>query len=143
MATHDTAFARRLGARVLELAGGDVRPAEPDNVLQGQVLPGEPTRFHTGGVRLAVHSLPAEARWVRVGPRQVVLAREIQPSSARNQLPGRITAAVPLGANEILVTVDGGVLLHAVITRASWDALGLEPGGAVVAVFKASAVEAA
>ena len=141
MATHDTAFARRLGARVLRLDGGALRPVEPDNLIHGHVPPGEPTVFQAGGVRLAVHSLPAGTDWVHIGPRQVVLAREAQSSSARNQLPGRITGASPLVDDELLVTVDCGIPLHAVITRASWQALELEQGGPVVAVFKASAVE--
>ncbi|MDF1555878.1 MAG: ATP-binding cassette domain-containing protein [Deferrisomatales bacterium] len=142
LATHDTAFARRLGARVLQLAGGALRPAEPDNLIRGHVLPGEPVAFQAGRVRLAVHSLPPGTGWVHIGPRQVVLAREVQPSSARNQLEGRITAVAPLADDELLVTVDCGIPLQAVITRASWQLLHLEQGGPVVAAFKASAVEA-
>ena len=142
MATHDTAFARRLGARVLRLDGGALGPVEPDNLIQGRVFPGEPTVFLAGSVRLAVHSLPAGTGWVHIGPRQVVLAREVHPSSARNQLPGRITTVAPLPDDELLVTVDCGISLQAVITRASWQALELEQGGPVVAAFKASAVEA-
>ncbi|WP_251864570.1 TOBE domain-containing protein [Achromobacter sp. Marseille-Q4962] len=61
--------------------------------------------------------------------------------SARNQLPGTI-ADVRTGAvnSEILIALDGGVTLAAIVTNESAADLGLKTGEAAVAIFKASSV---
>ena len=139
MATHDAVQARRLGARVWRLEGGRIRPEEPMNVFRGRVDPAEPGRFVTGRVALAVTPLPPGTRWVELSPREVVLAREAFPTSARNRLRGRIARAEDRGG-EVWVTLDCGVPLTAVVTRESWAALGLATGDEAVASFKATAV---
>ena len=59
-------------------------------------------------------------------------------SSARNRLPGRVSRVTPSGPL-VRVSVDCGVLLVALVTRASADEMGLAVGRPVVATFKASA----
>ena len=59
-------------------------------------------------------------------------------SSARNRLPGRVSRVTPSGPL-VRVSVDCGVPLVALITRASADEMGLAVGRPVVATFKASA----
>ncbi len=139
MATHDPLQARRLGARVWRLEAGRARPESPVNVFQGRVDPAEPGRFVTGEVALAVTPLPADTRWVELSPREVVLARQAFPTSARNRLRARIVR-VEERDGEVWVGLDCGVPLTAVITRESWAALGLAEGDEVVASFKATAV---
>lgn len=78
---------------------------------------------------------------VCVRPEDVVLAAPSDhavASSARNHLPGRITALTPATAG-VRVVVDVGFPLVAAVTRRSIDELGLAPGVPIVAVFKASA----
>ena len=61
--------------------------------------------------------------------------------SARNQLPGKITALRPGAVNsEILIGLDGGVTLAAIVTNESAQELGLDVGADAVAIFKASSV---
>lgn len=60
-------------------------------------------------------------------------------TSARNQLMGRIVRSLPFGS-QVKVTLDCGFALAAVITRRSWEDLGLEVGKEVLASFKASSV---
>ena len=59
--------------------------------------------------------------------------------SARNQLPGKVTA-LTLGAVMAEVTIDigDGKSIVAAITRASAERLGLAEGQEVVAVIKAT-----
>jgi molybdopterin-binding protein len=60
--------------------------------------------------------------------------------SARNQLPGQVTA-VRLGTVMAEVTIDiGGHTLVAAITRASAEQLGLRQGDAVTAVIKSTEI---
>ncbi|MDD2761317.1 MAG: TOBE domain-containing protein [Methylomonas sp.] len=61
--------------------------------------------------------------------------------SARNQLPGTITAVKPGAVNsEIDIELKGGDKLAATITNDSVETLGLSKGQAATAVFKAGAV---
>ena len=60
-------------------------------------------------------------------------------SSARNQLPGRVSRTVSQGSL-MRVSIDCGIPLVASITRASATDMELEEGEMVVATFKASAV---
>jgi molybdate transport system regulatory protein len=60
--------------------------------------------------------------------------------SARNQLPGRVTA-IRLGTVMAEVTIDiGGHTLVAAITRTSAEALGLREGDRVTAFVKSTEI---
>ena len=60
-------------------------------------------------------------------------------SSARNQLPGRVSRMASQGSL-MRVSIDCGIPLVASITRASAADMELKEGGRVIATFKASAV---
>jgi len=61
--------------------------------------------------------------------------------SARNQLRGTVSALRPGAVNsEIVIALQGGNLVTAIITNGSAEALGLREGSAAVALFKASSV---
>ncbi len=62
---------------------------------------------------------------------------EPAPTSARNQPRGSIVRTFPFGS-QLKVTMNCGFTLAAVITRRSWEELGLEIGQEVIASFKAS-----
>ncbi len=71
---------------------------------------------------------------------EVVLSRQLQPTSARNTFQGRVTDVAILGAYA-RVTVDvAGVPLVAALTPRSVNELGIVVGGDVYASFKAFAV---
>jgi len=61
--------------------------------------------------------------------------------SARNQLSGVIdNVAVGAVNSEVTIALPGGALVAAIVTNGSSDALDLETGMAVTAMFKAGAV---
>ncbi|HNS82506.1 MAG TPA: TOBE domain-containing protein, partial [Methanolinea sp.] len=60
-------------------------------------------------------------------------------STARNEIEGTISRVTPMGPS-VKVRMDGGIRVVAVITRRSYDELGLSPGAHVYASFKASAI---
>lgn len=69
----------------------------------------------------------------------IFLVEKDGKSSARNELPGTIARVTPMGPN-MKVRMDAGISLVAVITRRSYDELGLAKGTAVYASFKATAI---
>jgi len=142
LATHDLAQARRLGARVWRLEEGTVRGGGAENVFRGRPDAAEPGAFVAGRLRVFVQPLPSSALCVEISPREVILSREAYPSSARNALRGTVCAAEVLGVGEVRVVLDCGEPLVAVVTRESWERLGVTVGQPAVASFKATAVRA-
>jgi molybdopterin-binding protein len=61
------------------------------------------------------------------------------PSSARNQFAGKILKVFPVGS-QMRITIDCGFPLVALVTKRSWEELGLETGRQVVSSFKASSI---
>lgn len=73
----------------------------------------------------------------------VLLATQAEQArfSARNQLPGTVAAVHPGAVNaQVLLDIDGGGQIAAIVTQPSVQALGLAPGVRATALFKASSV---
>ena len=127
---------------------------EAGSVLAGQVerhlADWQLTEVHVAGQRVTVPLLAAPigaAVRLRIRARDVALQREAQPSSASNQLTGTVLrvleregpyCAVELGLS---AAAPAGARLWALITRRSARTLAVAPGAALVASFKAVAVE--
>src|SRR5215510_4006725 len=61
--------------------------------------------------------------------------------SARNQLKGKVSRVTPGAVNaEVEIELDGGDRIAAIVTAASAKSLGLAPGVAAIALFKATSV---
>jgi molybdopterin-binding protein len=74
-----------------------------------------------------------------IPPEEIVLSTESLHSSARNVLRGRIVRVAEHGA-AMRVTLDAGIELVALITRKSFEEMGLAVGGTAFASFKSVAV---
>jgi tungstate transport system ATP-binding protein len=166
MVTHDHNEALALADRLAVMIGGRVRqtgtpeevfsfPAdegiaefvEAGNILRGTVQEqnnglalvnvGENRTIQAvsnlpSGTRVAMF-IPYEDITVSVGDTGAVL------SSARNQIKGTIIKEFHHGS-QLKITLDCGFILSCLITRRSWEDLGLAVGREVVASFKASAL---
>ena len=61
--------------------------------------------------------------------------------SARNQLAGTVSAVTPGAVNaEVVIDLDGGGSIAAIVTEGSVRSLGLAPGQRATALFKATSV---
>lgn len=73
----------------------------------------------------------------------IMLATDLEGArvSARNQLAGKVSGVTPGAVNtEVVIELDGGGNIAAIITAASAKSLGLAPGARAVALFKATSV---
>jgi molybdate transport system regulatory protein len=73
----------------------------------------------------------------------VLVATDLQGAkvSARNQLAGTVSAVTPGAVNaEVVIDLDGGDSIAAIVTTSSVQSLALAPGKPAVALFKATSV---
>lgn len=162
LVTHDPIEALTLARRVVVLEAGRVvqagdadalrrRPASPwvaelagVNLLRGRLVPaGRETILESGGLRLAVlpGDLPVgtEAEAI-VPPRGIVLSTDRPRSSARNVIPGRVSA-IDLRGDRVRVTLDTRPPLTAEITAESLAEMALAEGTPIHAVIKVTEIE--
>ncbi|AKB49061.1 Tungstate ABC transporter, ATP-binding protein WtpC [Methanosarcina sp. Kolksee] len=158
--THDFEDVWALANRVVVLRKGKVmqsgdpesvfRRPSPDfvaeflgtNVLKGKVkaLEGKLTVIEAEGLKIysSDPAEPGEEVAVSIRPEEVILARGVMESSARNTLKGKVSGVFK---KEHLVVVEmdmGHAEIKVVVTPTSCEMLGLEPGREIYAVFKAS-----
>ncbi len=141
MTTHDLHLAHRLCTRVLTLQNGTITPSLPENILTGRSVNGHIVT--AGGIEISLPpAFEAETDTVSVliDPRNMVLSRELLPSSMRNHFRGRVTSVREEGHN-VWVEVDCGERLTAIISKASYQELDINLHRGVVVSFKANAVE--
>lgn len=165
MVTHDHNEALILADRIVVLMNGSIRqlgtpqevfgsPVDEDVatfVEAGNILHGVVREQSQGLVSVDVNGQHLEAvSNLPVGTKVTaylhhedvtlsVVAAQTAQSSARNQLKGGIVKVFPLGS-QLKVTLDCGFMLASVITKRSWEELGLRIGDELVAFFKASSV---
>ncbi len=111
-----------------------------DNVFSGSVACREGRKvFSAPGASFEVVTGLEGRAAASLNPAEIILSLEPLASSARNVLPGTIQEVISEGGL-YKVMMDAGLPLVAVITKASWEEMGLKKGKKVYAIFKASAV---
>ncbi len=166
--THDRDEALRLGDRIAVMMGGRIHQVGVPSAVFGRpvteeiarfvgvetILPGRVSGEHAGLLTVEVNGMKIEALGTAaVGERVLVCLRpedlvirrldgRVSQESARNHLEGRVEEATSLGAQYRVRIACGPALggVIALVTKQSFDDLGLEPGTPVLVTFKASAV---
>ena len=167
LSTHDQGEAARLAHRLAVMRDGHIlqtgglrevmnHPEDPfvaafvgmETLLKGQVAtcregllalrirkgPGDHEVLALGEAQ------PGQVVLVGVRPEHVVLSLQTDnTTSLRNALPGTVTRVIPQGPF-FKVELDCGFFLAAYVTTHSMSELGIEPGRAVIASFKATSV---
>jgi tungstate transport system ATP-binding protein len=139
VASHDLRVAHRIGDRVIHLRDGLIVPGLPANVLAGRV---EGDRFVSAAgmpVRLG-RAVPAGPLKIELDPRSLVLSLAPLASSMLNELRGRIVVAREQDG-QVWLEIDCGDRLTTIISRDSYERLGLNLNREVFVSFKANAVE--
>lgn len=139
--THDPTQAYRLADDILALVDGRVVKATPDNFFSGQVeqMDGLKWLSLSPTTRICLATERTGRVHVSIPPEDIILSHHPLESSARNRFRGTITRAVAEG-DKVRLGVDVGVELVALITRRSFEEMGLNLGSPVYLTFKSSAV---
>jgi molybdate/tungstate transport system ATP-binding protein len=157
--THDFEEAIALADRVAVIGGGAIQQVgspeqvfrQPNsefvarftmvrNIFRGEVAShDEEAVFQVDGLSLAVVTDERGNCHASIRPEDVIISHAPFPSSARNSLRGTITGVVDRGSI-LLVTVQVPPDFVSLVTRNSFDAMGLAVGREVHITFRASAV---
>jgi molybdate/tungstate transport system ATP-binding protein len=155
--THNVREALMLGHRVGVMLDGRLRQIDTPAKLFREPSDREVARFlgmrnifaaqkrgdgfcETDGVRIHVGRRENGYRHIWIRPEEIILSRESFESSARNQF--RCTV-VDWDYEDVLVNlrvVVGDLALSVLLTYASFEKLGVEPGAELHATFKSSSV---
>ncbi len=165
MVTHDRNEALALASRVVVLINGKIRQTgTPEQVFSypadeavanfveaGNIWRGKIVKQNEGLATIETGSRQIEAvSNLKTGTNVTICLKfeditlalpgdQTQSTSARNSLTGTVTRIVNLGA-QVRMTLDGGFPLTALITRRSFEGLGIKEGLAATATFKATAI---
>jgi len=167
LATHDQGEAARLAHRLAVMKAGRIvqlgglrevmnHPEDPfvaafvgmETLLKGQVVASQEglitLRLRKGATERQLlapgEAQPGQTVLVGVRPEHVALSLQTDnTSSVRNAFPGTVTKVIPRGPF-FRIELDCGFFLSAFVTAQALSDLGLEPGRAVVASFKAASV---
>lgn len=139
-ASHLLEDAYRWTDTLLALHQGRPSPVTPENLFRVD-LPGGSTmqRAQVGPLTVEVVTERRGPVTLAIPPDEIVLSIAPLHSSARNVLKGRIVRVAEHGA-AMRVTLDAGIELVALITRKSFEEMGLAVGGTAFASFKSVAV---
>jgi molybdopterin-binding protein len=139
-ASHLLEDAYRWAGQLLALHQGVPSPVTPENLFRVD-LPGTGPmqRVAVGPLALDVVTDRRGPATLAIPPDEIVLSTAALRSSARNVFAGRVVRVAEQGA-AIRVTVDAGIELVAVITRRSFEEMGLSVGATAYASFKSVAV---
>ena len=165
MVTHDRNEALMIAHRVIVLINGHIRQIGTPSQVFSNPVDEEVASFVEAGniMHGSIISQTEGLAVVDVGGQQLEVVSELSTetkvtiflhddditlslpspqtrfSSARNQLIGKVVKFFPIGS-QIRVSVDCGIPLVALITRRSWEEMGLKVGETLIASFKASAI---
>jgi len=158
--THDFEEAIALGDRIAVIGDGRIQQTgtveqifrQPNsefvarfamvrNIFSGEVVDGEGENvtFTTEGVRIAVVTDIRGRCHASLRPEDILVSHAPFPSSARNSFSSVITSVVDKGS-VLYLTVTLPPDFTCLVTRNSFDAMGLGEGQKIYITFKASAV---
>ena len=111
-----------------------------ENLFKGRSTVNNGTSDITiNGIKIASTACNSGDSVVSIRPEDILVSRNKIESSARNSFSGKITGVIDKGAI-IKIVADCGIPISAIITRRSFDDMGLRGGMSAYFTFKASDV---
>ena len=139
--THYMDQAYRLSDNVIHLYQGKVVESEAKNLFHGFVEKKEnEIFFFNEKIKISIKGTKEGPANVLIPVTAITVSKEPLVSSMRNCLKGSVSQIID-NNDSIVLKVLAGELFEAVITRKSFDEMGLGPGTEVYLYFKATSVE--
>lgn len=140
--THDFRQAYRLSEQVISLLEGKVIKGSLENLFRGEIegnLEGLKYVKLSPKVSVAVVTKKRGRVHISIPPEDIILSPTQFQSSARNSFPGRIKK-IDIEDQTVRISVDVGVEIISLITKRSFDELGLTISSLVFVTFKSTSV---
>jgi len=143
LTTHDLSQAYRLAEEVISLLEGKIIREVPENIFRGELIEENGRKWFkvTEDLKLAVVTEKVGLAYLYIDPRDIILSYQHFQSSARNSFSGRIVKIAEQQNHLVRLEVEVGVRLITIITKESFQKMGLNLGSKVYLTFKASAVK--
>ncbi|PIU68497.1 MAG: hypothetical protein COS84_00930 [Armatimonadetes bacterium CG07_land_8_20_14_0_80_40_9] len=140
--THDFRQAYRLSGQVISLLEGKVVKGSLENLFRGEIeenLEGLKYVKLSPKVSVAVVTKKGGEVHISIPPEDIILSPTQLQSSARNSFLGRIKK-IDIEDQTVRVSVDIGVEIISLITKESFDELGLTISSSIFITFKSTSV---
>jgi len=143
MTTHSFTQAYRMSSEIISVREGKVVDFVHENVFFGEI------KSSTGslqcmdvskGVRIVFSTEKKGNSFIAVDPENIIISKDIVKTSARNAFNGIILKIESQGAN-IRVLIDIGVQIYSIITRQSFEEMGINVRSRVCVSFKVNSVK--
>ena len=110
------------------------------NLFKGKsTVTGGIAEINISGISMVSATLKSGDRYISIRPEDVLVSKERITSSARNSFKGRIESILDRGTT-VRIVVDIGIPFVTILTKRSFEDLGLRKGMPVYITFKASAI---
>jgi molybdopterin-binding protein len=141
LVTHDTRQAHRLADEVINLFAGKVVQSSMENLFRGTVsrINGLSV-FDTGRIKIEIISDLQGVAHAAINPHDIIVSLNPLSTSARNCFQGMIAEVIHEGAT-VRLSVAAGEVFKVLMTRASFQEMGLDVGISIYITFKSTAVE--
>ncbi|MBL7071424.1 MAG: ATP-binding cassette domain-containing protein [Candidatus Omnitrophica bacterium] len=143
MTTHSLTQAYRMTPDIISINKGRVVDFIHENVFFGEIKDrGDGLRQMDvcENVKIVFSTEKKGKSYVAIDPENIIMSKENIKTSARNTFTGKIIKIESLEPNVRLV-VDVGVEMYSIITKQSFEEMGINLGSSVVLSFKVNSVE--
>jgi molybdopterin-binding protein len=142
LTTHDLFQAYRMSEEVFSLVSGKVVKGSIENLHHGEVVRRDGSAFVRLEQEIEIQVSTEEEGEVHIviPPEDIILSKEKLESSARNIMEGNIKS-IEIEGSTVRVVCDARVEFVSLITKASFDCMGLTLGSRVFLIFKTTSVK--
>jgi len=142
LATHNFSQAYSLTNEVISLLDGRMVTTSPENLFSGIIeeIDGLKEISLSPEIKITLVTEKTGKANISIAPEDIILSRHPLDSSARNSFPGRITQIAGEG-ERVRLRINTGVEFVALLTKRSFQEMGLNIDSRVYLTFKTSSVK--
>lgn len=142
LATHNFSQAYSLTNEVISLLDGGIVTTSPENLFSGIIKEADGLKeiSLSPAIKITIATGKTGKANISIAPEDIILSLHPLDSSARNSFPGKITKITGEG-ERVRLSVDTGVEFIALITKRSFQEMGLNIDSRVYLTFKTSSVK--